>query len=237
MYAEQLSPRISPAMQNKLSAPAFNNKSSFQNVVFGDQQRHPVSSSQHMQASGHQQKQAPVSAYDDALWQAAHRAETRQGAQPVPASASAPSSSRASGRQGAADRHARSSTDRRHQRQDDSRGAHGQGRPAGSNPRKGPHSPHARKGQQGPVTDSRQVNSSQSCHVAFASPRRSYVLTAMGWVPHHTRGPLHSPSDGPGAAAWLKPMKRLQCESWLADCMACRFLPTDCVLLGKWQAK
>lgn len=148
MYAEQLGPNTAPAMQDDLSTPAFTNNTSSQNKLLGDQQRHPVSSSQHVQALGHQPKQMPVSVHDVSR-QAAHRRETRQGVQPVTASS----------RHGSIDRHARSSADRRHQRDVDSHGAHGRGRPAatGSQPRQDKQSPNARKGRQGPATDSRFV--------------------------------------------------------------------------------
>lgn len=174
MYAEQLGPNTAPAMQDILhGAPACTNNTPLQNVVFRDQQRQPVSRSQHVQAPGHQPKQMPASAHGDALRQAAHHAKTRQSAQPVPASSSAPSSSRAGGRHGAIFRHARSCAGRRHQRDVDSHAARGQGRPvaAGSKPQQGIQSANARKGRQGPATDSRyvQIYSGVGCHAASES--------------------------------------------------------------------
>lgn len=160
MYAEQLGPHAAPALQTTLCAPASTN-TSLQSVVNGEQQdHHAVSSSQHAsQSSGHHQKQAPAPALGCAPQQTAHRAETRQGTQPVLASGSAPSNGRSGSRLGVRDWHARSSADRRHQRGMDSHAAQGRGRAAAtaSKPRQGTQSPNARRGRQEHATDSRQV--------------------------------------------------------------------------------
>ena len=148
MYAEQLV----PATQDNLSASAFKNNMSSQNMG-GQQQHHPVPSSRHAQIAGQQQNQIQGLANGHVLHQGAHRAEVRQ----VPASSSAPGSRQPRSRHTATDRHARSSVDRRHQHDSHSNGCEGRGRPAlaASKQRQAAQSPNAKRNRQDPATDSR----------------------------------------------------------------------------------
>lgn len=184
MYAEQLGSHAAPAVHDHLCAPASTN-TSLQSVVHGEQHDHPVSSSQHApRRSGHHQTQAQ--ALGRAPQQTAHRAETRQGTQPVSASGSAPSSGQPGSRLGVRDRHARSSADRRHQRAVDSHAAHGRGRAAAaaSKPRQGAQSPIARRGRQEHATDSRQVHIPQQYYTTSTKehlPKYSLFLLFVFW--------------------------------------------------------